>query len=213
MSGLEAPQALPDLPGQVAVGTPAELLRRRPDVQAAERRLAAATARIGIATADLFPRLTVGGSFGSAAGDLGDLFGSNTGTHSFGPSVSWAFLDLNRVRARIAAADADAAANLARYEGTVLRAIEEAENALVDYAKRRLERELLVEAAEASLDAARLARTRYEGGIADFLQVLDAERSLLEAEDRLAVSDTRTATALVAVYRAVAGGWPERAPV
>jgi len=209
---LEASQPLPVLPATVAVGTPAELLRRRPDIQAAERRLAAATARIGVATADLFPRVTINGAYGSAADSLGDLFSSSTETFAFGPSISWAFLDLGRVRSRIAASDAATDAQLAAYEGTVLRALEEAESALVRYRKTRDESGHLKDAAEASTKAAQMARLRFDAGAADFLQVLDAERSLLSAEDQLAESRTRATTALVAVYRSVAGGWPERAP-
>lgn len=209
---LEPVAPLPALPASVAVGTPAGLLRRRPDIQAAERRLAAATARVGVATADLFPRVTLGGSYGSAAGSLGDLFSSATETYAFGPSIGWAFLDLGRVRSRIAASDAAAQAQLAAYEGTVLRALEEVESALVRYGKTRVESVHLKDAAEASARAARMARLRFDAGAADFLQVLDAERSLLSAEDRLAESRTRAGTALVAVYRSVAGGWPAQAP-
>jgi multidrug efflux system outer membrane protein len=209
---LETPASLPELPDAVAVGAPPELLRRRPDVQAAERRLAAATARIGVATADLFPRVTFNGSFGLSAASLGSLFGRDSEAYAFGPAISWAFLDLGRVRARIAASDADAAANLALYESTVLRALEEAENSLVGYSRALREREHLRESANASGKAAQLARQRFEGGAADFLQVLDAERSLLETEDRLAEIRARAAIALVAVYKALAGGWPERIP-
>ena len=205
---LEADAPLPALPTDVAVGTPSDLLRRRPDVAAAERRIAAATARVGVATADLFPRVSLNGELGGVGASLGDL----AKAYAFGPRISWAFLDLGRVRARIAASDAAAAEALARYESTVLGALEESENALVSYAKAREERELLDRSARASGSAARLARLRFEGGAADFLQVLDAERTALEAEDRAADSHRHTAQALVAVYAAVAGGWPERMP-
>jgi multidrug efflux system outer membrane protein len=213
LAELEAPAPLPALPESVAIGTPAELLRRRPDIAGAERRLAAATARIGVATADLFPRVTFNGSFGSAATDLGDLFTRDSESYGFGPRISWAFLDLGRVRDRIESSDAGAAAQLALYEGTVLRALEETENALVGYARARAEGRHLAESAAASTRAAELANLRFEGGAADFLHVLDAQRSQLEAEDRLAQSQARTATALIAVYKAVSGGWPERAAV
>jgi multidrug efflux system outer membrane protein len=209
---LEQVTALPALPETVAVGTPADLLRRRPDVQTAERQLAAATARIGVATADLFPRFTFNGTFGTAATDLGDLFTRNSESYGFGPRVSWAFLDLGRVRQQIKATDSSAEARLALYEGTVLRALEEAETTLIGFARARTERERLAESAAASSNAARLARLRFEAGASDFLQVLDAERSQLEAEDRLAQSNTRTATSLIAVYKAVAGGWDNRLP-
>jgi multidrug efflux system outer membrane protein len=212
LAELEAPAPLPALPESVAIGTPAELLRRRPDIAGAERRLAAATARIGVATADLFPRVTFNGSFGSAATDLGDLFTRDSESYGFGPRISWAFLDLGRVRDRIESSDAGAAAQLALYEGTVLRALEETENALVGYARARAEGRHLAESAAASTRAAELANLRFEGGAADFLHVLDAQRSQLEAEDRLAQSQARTATALIAVYKAVSGGWAGRVP-
>jgi outer membrane protein TolC len=179
-------------------------------VQAAERRLAAATARIGVATADLFPRLTFGGSVGVAASSFGDLFTRAGETFAFGPSLSWAFLDLGRVRARIDAADAATQANLALYEGTVLRALEESENALIGFSRAQRESGHLQQSATAAEAAARLANVRFEGGASDFLQVLDAQRSQLDAEDRLAQSQTRTAVALVAVYKSVSGGWPQR---
>ncbi|MGI9045445.1 MAG: efflux transporter outer membrane subunit [Burkholderiales bacterium] len=209
---LDSEQPLPKLPDAVAVGAPSELVRRRPDVQAAERRLAAATARIGVATADLFPRVTLNGTLGLTSASLGDLFSSGAVNYGFGPAIGWAFLDLGRVRARIAASDADAEANLGLYEGTVLRALEEAENSLVGYTRAQRERDRLFESAQANADAADFARRRFEGGISDFLQVLDAERTLLESQDSFVRSRTRTATALVAVYKALAGGWPERVP-
>lgn len=209
---LGVPQSLPALPGEVAVGTPEELLRRRPDIAAAERRLHAATAQVGVATADLFPRVTLNGLLGSAATDLGDLFDNDSESYAFGVGVGWAFLDLGRVRDRIEASEAGASESLALYEGTVLRALEETENALVAYSRTRRQRDHLGDSALASIEAARLASLRYEGGATDFLEVLDAERTLLEAQDRLAQSHTRVATSLVAVYKAVAGGWPERLP-
>ena len=208
---LAAPAPLPAAPDRIAVGAPAELLRRRPDVQAAERRLASATARVGLATADLFPRVTFNGTLGASAADLGDLFTRDSQAYAFGPAIGWAFLDLGRVRSRIVASESGAAANLALYEGAVLRALEESENALAGFARSQREGRHLAESASASTRAAQLARLRFDGGAADFLHVLDAERSQLESEDRLAQSRTRTATALVAVYKAVAGGWPDRA--
>lgn len=204
---LEAPAPAPALPERVPVGTPGELLRRRPDILAAERQLAAATARIGVATADLFPRFTLGGLVGSQAADVGDLFGRDSETRVVALGIDWTFLDAGRVRARIAAADADADADLARYQQVVLLALEEAENAMVRYARVQQEQAHLEQAAEASAAAARLARLRFDGGAADFLHVLDAERGQLEAEDRMAQGRTRAAVALVALYRSLAGGW------
>ncbi len=209
---LETPQALPLLHDPVAAGAPAELLRRRPDIAAAEHRLEAATARIGVATADLFPRFTLGGLIGSQAGSGGDLFGRDSETRLVALGIDWSFLDVGRVRARLMAAEAGADEHLARYQQTVLRALEETETALARYRHARDERAHLEAAAVASARGAELARLRFEGGLVDFLQVLDAERRRLDAEDQLAQSQARTATALVAVYRALAGGWPEILP-
>lgn len=204
---LSQPKTLPSLPGIVAVGDPAGLLRRRPDIRVAERRLAAATARIGVAVGDLFPRVTFTGSAGYLAEEASALGESGSRTWVIGPGISWAALDLGRVRARIAAAEARSEAALATYEQTVLRALEEAESALAAHARARESLVHVQQAAEASAAAARLARLRFEGGVVDFLQVLDAERTLLEAEDRLARSRTETATSLIAVYKALGGGW------
>jgi multidrug efflux system outer membrane protein len=200
------------LPDEIAVGTPGELLRRRPDIAAAERRLAAATARIGVATADLFPRFTLGALLGVEATTGSALFDDGNDTRRVMLGIDWSFLDVGRVRARIAAADADAAASLATYERTVVLALEETENALVRHERAREELAHWQDAADASAHATTLARLRYDGGLVDFLQVLDAERSQLDAEDRLAQSRTRTVTSLVAIYKALAGGWPARVP-
>lgn len=206
---LSAPVSLPELPARVALGTPSDLLRRRPDIRVAERNLAAATARIGVATADLFPRVTFTGSIALEATTLTGFGDPGADAYTFGPSIRWAALDLGRVRARIEAADARAEAALARYERTVLTALEETENALTQLRREAERRDLLRSSSLASAEAARLARARFEEGVADFLTVLDAERTLLEAEERLAQSQTDTATALVAVYKALGGGWEE----
>lgn len=207
IAALAVPAPMPALPLQVPVGTPSDLLRRRPDIYVAERRLAAATARIGLATADLFPRFALGGLVGSQAADAGALFERDSEIQVVALGIDWSFLDVGRVRARIAAADADAEAHLEDYQQAVLLALEETENAMVRFARARQEQAHLEQAAEASAAATRYARLRFDGGAADFLHVLDAERVQLEAEDRLAVGRTRTAAALVALYRSLAGGW------
>ena len=207
-SELSAPEPLPaGMPG-IPLGDPATLLRRRPDIRAAERSLAAATARIGIATADLFPRVTFTGSVGLQAETFAGLGKSGADTWNFGPRITWAALDLGRVHARIKAADARTEASLAFYERTVLTALEETEGTLVDFGQEQSRQQFLQTSAEASQKAADLAHQRYEGGVTDFLSVLDAERTLLEAQDRLAASQTRTVTALVAVFKALGGGAP-----
>jgi multidrug efflux system outer membrane protein len=209
---LTAPKELPAIPQLVAVGDPGALLRRRPDIRVAERDLAASTARIGIATADLFPSVTFTGSIGYAAAKSGDLGDSNSGTYLIGPGISWAAFDLGRVKARIDASKARNDESLARYEQTVLRALEETENALVTHARARERLGHVEQAAKSSKSAAQLAHVRYENGIIDFLQVLDAERTQLEAEDALAQSRTDVATSLIAVYKALGGGWESVPP-
>ena len=205
---LFAPVPLPSVIPPLALSNPEFLLRRRPDIRAAERSLAAASARIGIATADLFPRVTFIGSVGLQAETLAGLRKNGADTWNFGPRITWAALDLGRVQARIKAADARTEASLAFYERTVLGALEETEDALVDYGHEQTRQHFLEASAQASKQAADLAHQRYESGAADFLSVLDAERTLLEAQDRLAASQTRTATAFVAVYKALGGGVP-----
>jgi multidrug efflux system outer membrane protein len=208
---LSAPQNLPALPGIVPVGDPAGLLRRRPDIRIAERELASATARVGVAVADLFPRVTFTGSAGYVAGDSGSLGDRGTDSYVLAPGISWGIFDLGNVQARIAGANWRKEGALLRYEQTVLQALEETENSLVTHARAR-ERLVHDEAAvRASSTAAGLARVRYENGASDFLQVLTAERTLLESEDRLARSRTEAATSLIAVYKSLGGGW-ETAP-
>ncbi len=201
------PKPLPDLPEFVSVGNPTELLRRRQDIRFAERSLAAATARIGVAVADLFPRVTLFGSLGLSADTFTGLGDNGADRFAIGPSITWAAFDLGRVKARIDASDARAQAALSEYELTVLTALEETENSLIDFAKELERRDYLKEAADSSEKAVELSRLRYKFGVSDFLTVLDAERRLLEAQDELARSETRTATALVAVYKALGGGW------
>jgi len=204
---LSQPAPLPNIPKTINIGRPAELLRRRPDIRIAERALAAATARIGVATADLFPRVTFVGTISLESSTLSGIGAASSDTYSAGPKISWAALDLGRVYARIKAADARAEANLAQYQQTVLSALEETENALVNYNRERKRRALLTSAAKASERAHELAHLRFEEGVADFLTVLDAELRLLQDQDRLAQSETATATALAALYKALGGGW------
>lgn len=200
------PAPLPSVLPVLAPGDPALLLRRRPDIRSAERALAAATARVGVATADLFPRVTFIGSVGVQANTFVGMGNGGADTWSFGPRITWAAFDLGRVWARIKAADARTEAALAFYERTVLSALEETESALVDFRNEQVRQTFLQASARASQQAAVLSRQRYDVGATDLLSVLVAERTLLEAQDRLAASQTRTVTALVAVYKALGGG-------
>ena len=193
-----------------SIGSPEQLLRRRPDVRIAERRLAAATARIGVATGDLFPKVTFVGDIGYAGPTFGGLADSPNRSYSFGPSISWAAFDLGRVRARINSSKALTDAALAAYEGAVLGALEDTEGSLISYGRAQSRRESLRVAAAASDKAADLARKRFEGGLIDFLEVLDAERTALSAELLLSQSRTDAATSLVAVYKALGAGWEDQ---
>jgi multidrug efflux system outer membrane protein len=199
--------AMPPLPALSTIGTPEQLLRRRPDVRIAERRLAAATARVGVAMGDLFPKVTLVGEIGYSAPVFSD-FGTNEARFfSFGPSITWAAFDLGRVQARIGESKALTSAALATYQGAVLGALEDTEGSLITYGRSQTRRQSLQVAAAASDKAADLARKRFEGGLIDFLEVLDAERTALSAELLLSQSRTDTATSLIAVYKALGAGW------
>jgi NodT family efflux transporter outer membrane factor (OMF) lipoprotein len=198
----------PVLPDTVFVPSPDSVVRRRPDVRSAERQLAARTALVGVATADYLPRVFIGGSAGLTAGSAGALGDDGTRRYAVGPVISWPFLNLGRVKAGVDAARAGESEARARYELTVLRALEEVERSLVTYRKAQERLARLEDAAAASERAADLARLRFQEGAADFLQVLDAERTLLEAQDRRALGRTDANTSLVGVYRALGGNWP-----
>jgi outer membrane protein, multidrug efflux system len=204
---LSAQAKMPAMPTLNAIGTPEQLLRRRPDIRIAERRLAAATARIGVAVGDLFPKVTLVGEVGYEAPVFGDFGRGDSRFFSIGPSISWAAFDLGRVHERIVSARAQTDAALSAYEGAVLGALSDTEGALISYGHSQTRREALRIAAAASDKAADLARKRFEGGLIDFLEVLDAERTSLSAELLLSQSRTDAATSLVAVYKALGAGW------
>lgn len=188
---------------RVAIGDPAAMLRHRPDVRAAERRLAAATAEIGVATADLFPQVRISGFLGYAAGSASDLGSSGTGNWLLAPSVSWGVFDLGRVRANIRAEKAEAAAALAAYEQTVLRALAEAESAFGGYGLAHARLAALIDQTAQSRRAAELARVRYEEGESDYLSTLDAARNLRIAEAALADGLVQQRLATIAVHKAL----------
>jgi multidrug efflux system outer membrane protein len=202
---LGAPTALPALPALVPIGSPADWLRRRPDVAEAERRLAAATARVGVDAAEFLPQLTLLGGFGWTAQERNELGDRVAERWNWGPSLSWSFLDVGRVRQRVRAANARAAGALAAYDDTVLRALEETENALAGYRAANRSADLLGRAASSSRTATGLARARFEAGASDLLVVLDAERTQLDLEDQLATAEAQRGTALAALYKALAG--------
>jgi outer membrane protein, multidrug efflux system len=191
------------------IGDPAELLRRRPDVRAAERQLAAATARVGVATADLFPRVNITGFVGFLSGDVGRLFGTASGNNarawSITPTLSWAAFDIGSVQARLRASEAQSDAAAANYEKVVLTALEDAENSFVAYSAQQAQLKSLTEQAQASRRAASLADTQYREGVADFLTLLDAQRTQLDAEDSVAQAQAAVNVSVVAIYKALGG--------
>jgi NodT family efflux transporter outer membrane factor (OMF) lipoprotein len=209
---LAQPAPLPALPARIEPGTPADVLRQRPDVAAAEARLHAATARIGIATADLIPRITLGGLLGSQASTAGALFERDSETRLIALGIDWSFLDVGRVRARIAAADAAGDAALAQYQQSVLHALQDTEDALVRLDRARQEDAHLQRAATDSARATELASVRFDAGATSLFEMLDVERGRLQAEDAFAEGRARGVLDAIALYKALAGGWPQALP-
>ncbi|MDA0426406.1 efflux transporter outer membrane subunit [Stutzerimonas frequens] len=202
-----SPRELPAIAKPLPIGDPGELLRRRPDIRAAERQLAAATANVGVATADLFPRVSLSGFLGFIAGRGSQIGSSAAQAWGVAPSISWAAFDLGSVRARLRGAEADADAALAGYEQQVLLALEESENAFSDYANAQQRLLSLIRQSTASRAAAQQAEIRYREGTADFLVLLDAERERLQAEDAQAQAEVEVYRSVVSLYKALGGGW------
>jgi multidrug efflux system outer membrane protein len=211
---LGAGAAVPPTPAAVPIGLPAELLRRRPDIRRAERTLAAATARIGVAKADLYPRFTLDGSFGLASDRFGSLFQRDSRTWGAGPlAVSWPVFDAGRVRSAVHVQEARQEQALAAYERTVLQAYEDVANSLSAYARIKERRDSLASAAAANQSAVDLANDLWRRGLTDFLNVIDTQRALFLAQDQLAQSDASVTTSLIALYKALGGGWDEETTV
>jgi multidrug efflux system outer membrane protein len=205
---LRVPDTLPAPPAALGIGEPITLLRRRPDVAAAEFAVLAAAARAGVAAADLFPRLVLNGGIGVQSFSVGTL--DNRGLQfGVGVGVTLPFLEWNRIRQRILAADAAAEIALADYERTALLALEEAEGAITAYVQERERFGHLDLAARAARSAANLARQRYQFGVDNFLTVLDAERVRLDAEDRLAQSRVEVTRQAASIFKTLGGGWSE----
>ncbi|WP_422403666.1 efflux transporter outer membrane subunit [Pseudomonas sp. GZD-209] len=202
-----SPKVLPAIAKALPVGDPGELLRRRPDIRSAERQLAAATANVGVATADLFPRVSLSGFLGFTAARGSQIGSAASNAWALGPSITWAAFDLGSVRARLRGAKADADGALANYEQQVLLALEESANAFSDYGKRQQRLLALMRQSDASRKAAELASVRYREGTVDYLVLLDAERERLSAEDAQAQGEVELYSGIVAIYKALGGGW------
>ena len=198
---------VPVTPPVVPVGLPSELLRRRPDVRRAERQLAADTAVIGVATAELFPKFALLGTGGLQSLSAGNWLTGGSKYWTAGPTMTWRIFDLGHVHSQIRAANAHAEQTLAAYEKTVLVAFNDVEDALVAYANEQVRQRALAEAVAANRRALELANELYTKGLGNFLNVLDAERSLYQTTDQLADSERAVADNLVALYKALGGGW------
>jgi len=210
---LEAPRPIPGVPPEVAVGVPVNLLRQRPDVRRAERQLAAQTARIGVATAELYPKLKLSGAIGLEALSFSGLFSSGSATSSGSSGVTWRIFNAGAIRQNIEVQSALQEQSLIAYESAVLVALDEAENAISAYAQEQRRQQSLGEAARSAEAAAELAQIKYRTGLTDFGTVLEAERSLLSFRDQLAQSDGAVVTNLVKLYKALGGGWTPLIPV
>jgi len=206
---LTPPSSIPAGPPSVPVGVPSDLLRRRPDIRRAEADIHAATARIGVVTADLFPRFTITGSAGVRSSDFTSWLNWTQRFFSFGPSATWRVFDTGRTRAAIEQQEALQEQALIAYQQTLLNALQETENALIASAKEQETRESLITAVAANRKAVSLSKTLYTEGLTDFLSVLDAQRSLFLTEETLALSTRAVSTDLVALYKALGGGWGE----
>lgn len=206
------PALIPAAPEALAVGAPAELLMRRPDLRRAERNLAAATARIGVATADLYPRFNLLGNFSLSAANPGDLYDLDSRGYSFGPSMTWSVFSNGRVRSNIDAADARTRQSLISYEKSVLVAVREVEDGLVAWSKERVRLSSLEKAVAADQRAVELAQSLLKSGLSSLTPVLDNQRRLYEAQDQSVQSQIAVTQNAILVYKAMGGGWTPPAP-
>ena len=211
MAEMSVQKPIPLTPPEVPVGLPSDLLQRRPDIQRAERELAAATARIGVAKADLFPKFSLTGFGGLESLSADHWFDYASRYWSAGPTVQWEIFEAGSIRANVRVQNARQEQALDSYQQTVLGALEDAENALTAYAREQVRRESLVQSVRANEQALEISTQLYKSGLTDFLQVLDSERALYESQDALVQSDQTVSLDLVQLYKALGGGWAEPA--
>jgi NodT family efflux transporter outer membrane factor (OMF) lipoprotein len=204
---LDEKKPIPVLPATVAVGIPAETLRHRPDIRRAERNLAAATARIGVAKAELYPKFRLYGTIGFESISSSDLLTSASRVWSIGPGVSWNIFHGGAIRQNIKVQTARQEQAMIQYESAVLKAYEEVENVLIAYAKEQRRQQSLAKSATAAQRAALLTQDQYQAGLVDFNNVLDAQRSLLLIQDELSQSEGNVISNLIRLYKAFGGGW------
>jgi NodT family efflux transporter outer membrane factor (OMF) lipoprotein len=198
---------IPITPVEVVVGVPADLLRRRPDVRLRERELAAQTALVGVATADLYPKLTLFGSIGLESLSAASLLTGPAAAFQIGPKVTWNVFNAGRIRQNIKVEDERQEQALIQYESSVLTAVNDVENALIDYAQEQVRRKSLQRSMQSAKRAASLARELYTAGLSDFIGVLDAERALFSFQNQLASSEGQVTSNLIRLFKALGGGW------
>jgi multidrug efflux system outer membrane protein len=204
---LAQPGAIPGVATEVPVGLPSDLLRRRPDVRQAERQLAASNARIGVAVADYFPKFSLVGALGLQSDKFKSLGNGDSLFWNIGPSISWNVFNGNRTRSQVEVQNAQQEQALANYERTVLTSLEDVENALTAYDREQSRRQSLADAVSSNQRAVNLSQQLYERGLGDFLDVLTAQQALFSSQDQLARSEAQVSANLVALYKALGGGW------
>lgn len=204
---LQKEYTLPKLPGRVVVDLPVELLRQRPDIRRAERQLAAQTALIGSATAELYPVFSLTGTFIYQSHQLRSLINNSNRAYSFGPVVQWNIFDGDRIRSRIRFEEALTAEIFAQYKNTILVAMEEVENSMTAYVEEFDRKDALKRSVDASKESVTLVETLYKTGLTDFQNVLDMQRSLFSQQDQLAESQGRLIQNLISIYKSLGGGW------
>jgi NodT family efflux transporter outer membrane factor (OMF) lipoprotein len=204
---LNAAAPIPAAPPTIPAGLPSDLVERRPDVRQAERQLAAATARVGVATADLYPKFSLTGDVGLQSVTASDWFTAGSRYWSAGPAVQWRIFDAGRIRGNIAVQKARVDEVLSGYEQSMLSAFTDVETALTAYAREQIRRQSLSEAADANQRAVNIATDLYKNGLTDFLRVLESQRSLYQSQDSLVQSEQAVSSDVIALYKALGGGW------
>jgi NodT family efflux transporter outer membrane factor (OMF) lipoprotein len=204
---LSKPDLIPTMPSATAPGVPLDLLKRRPDIQQAERELAAATARIGVATADLFPQVTVSASIGTEGQGWGTTPSINKHIWSFGPGAVWPLLDFGALDAEVDIAQLAARASMANYRKTILNAVHQVDTSLDGYQAQEIRMEQLSTAMTAGQRAVDLATSRYDRGLTDFLNVVDAERQFYDLEEQYTDAQVAQGEQFVQLYKSLGGGW------
>ena len=204
---LSQAKPLPQVPAAIPVGLPSDLLRRRPDIRRAERRLAAATARVGSAKADLFPKFALTGSAGLDSSAMSHLLDWESRYFVVIPTAVWPLFDAGRIKSNISLQRANQQEALLQYHKAILAAMQEVEDALIAFSAQQARRAALTEALNQSTQSLEVAREQYRHGLVDFLGILDAQRNVLAAQDAVALSNQAVITGLVALYKALGGGW------